>query len=423
MKFRVTKISVYTNLLPPPRSARTKRKYRARRSIGLKSAVVPTRQTERERIRLSYLFEVASLEAPKNKKARRRPTKVGSAPRRIGRAITKLLCSIGSGVTFVLGKLVPRARPRYLGMLFGAFCAALTVALLCALILGTYLLHGYFMPHEEFIIPDLVGKDLGQAYELCGDKVEFSLTYVYSADHKKDTVISQYPAVGVVKKIFARDSDSTQMSLRISLGERTYRVEELSGESERDVMLSLQKNEITARVIKEYSDSVQKGLIISTSPPSNSVILRGDTLTLYVSLGKRISKISVPDLYNLTESGACMTVVERGLTVGSITYVSSSAPAGRVISQSPAPFESVNEGCAVDITVSAGESFSSRLIPDLYGLTLTEAKQKLREVGLVLGSVYSVSSGAPSGTVVAQSPIPSSNIVSSITSVDVYISS
>ena len=426
MKFRVTKISVYTNLLPSPRSERAKRKYLARRSKGFTTAVVPTHKTERERIRLSYLFEVASLEAPTDKDLRRkrkRPSKASFALKKVGKALTGLLCAIGGGVAFLLGKLVPRDRPRSVGMLFGAFCAALTLALLSALILGAYLLSGYFMPHEEFVIPDLVGTDLEQAYELYGDKVEFSLTYAYSSAHEKDTVISQYPAEGVLKKIFARDNGSTQMSLRISLGERTYRVEELSGKSERDALLSLQRNEISARVVKEYSDSVREGLIISTFPQSDSVILRGDTLTLYVSLGKRINKVSVPDLCNLTESGACITLTDRGLTVGTITYVASSAPAGRVIAQSPAPFESVEEGYSVDITVSAGEGFYSRLVPDLYGLTLAEAKQRLREAGLVIGSVYSVSSGAPSGTVVAQSPIPQSNIVSSITSVDVYISS
>ena len=159
------------------------------------------------------------------------------------------------------------------------------------------------------------------------------------------------------------------------------------------------------------------------STVASAIISDGDTVTLRVSLGKKIKAISVPDLYNLTESGACLAIEERGLTVGNISYEESSLPAGRVIAQSPAPFESLREGEAVSFTVSAGERFATHSVPDLYGMTVEQARLKLREVGIVVGNVYSVSSGAPSGTVVAQSPIPSSPIVSSITSVDLYISS
>ena len=62
-------------------------------------------------------------------------------------------------------------------------------------------------------------------------------------------------------------------------------------------------------------------------------------------------------------------------------------------------------------------------VPDLYGMTGIEAKEALRACGLVLGTVISVGSAEPKGTVIAQTPLPKTPITSSTVSVDVYISS
>ena len=76
----------------------------------------------------------------------------------------------------------------------------------------------------------------------------------------------------------------------------------------------------------------------------------------------------------------------------------------------------------MDVTVSLGQITEQKKVPDLYGLTKEEAISKLSEVGLVLGNVSSVVSGAPSGTVITQSVAAGTTITSSITSVDVGIS-
>ena len=85
-------------------------------------------------------------------------------------------------------------------------------------------------------------------------------------------------------------------------------------------------------------------------------------------------------------------------------------------------YTSAELGTAVSFTVSAGYQFNERKVPDLYGLTLSEATQKLAECGLIPGNVYAVASSEPSGTVVAQSPKAGTAITSAVTTVEIYIS-
>ena len=56
-------------------------------------------------------------------------------------------------------------------------------------------------------------------------------------------------------------------------------------------------------------------------------------------------------------------------------------------------------------------------------MNVDEARERLAEYGLVLGGIYSVSSGAQKGTVVAQTPIAGTPISASVNSVDIFISS
>ena len=67
--------------------------------------------------------------------------------------------------------------------------------------------------------------------------------------------------------------------------------------------------------------------------------------------------------------------------------------------------------------------YNEKKMPDLYGLSIEQAKSKLAEYGLVVGNIYSVSGSTSKGTVIAQSVLPESTINSSITSIDIYVSS
>jgi beta-lactam-binding protein with PASTA domain len=77
---------------------------------------------------------------------------------------------------------------------------------------------------------------------------------------------------------------------------------------------------------------------------------------------------------------------------------------GKIIDQSPAPFTRVKRGRMVGVVVSRGPE--EIIIPDLRRLPEDQAKARLQEFGLTLGSVTSRPDNAPNGTVIDQRPEP-----------------
>ncbi len=201
-----------------------------------------------------------------------------------------------------------------------------------------------------------------------------------------------------------------------------YVIEDFRGKKSTLCLLDLKNKSIPVRLLEEYSDTTPRGTVISTIPTAGERLYDGQFITLTVSLGRQLKKVKVPDLYGLGESSARALLTDRGLALGSITYSVSESNRGTVISQQYPPFDMIDEGSTVDITVSLG-NINQKKVPDLWGLTLDEAKARLASVGLVVGGIFSAQSGAEAGKVISQFPTPDTPITSSITSVDVYISS
>ncbi|MCG2991102.1 PASTA domain-containing protein, partial [Escherichia coli] len=63
-------------------------------------------------------------------------------------------------------------------------------------------------------------------------------------------------------------------------------MKDFSGWTEKSVRDYVAEEEFEIAVENEYSDTVEKGLVISQTPKAGSVIKKGDKLTFKVSLGK-----------------------------------------------------------------------------------------------------------------------------------------
>ena len=94
---------------------------------------------------------------------------------------------------------------------------------------------------------------------------------------------------------------------------------------------------------------------------------------------------------------------DNHLRVSVSEVANSEVPAGKVISQTPASGESVKENHPVHLVVSKGAG--DLTVPDLSGLTVDQAKQRLKDMGLVLGKITTQEdSSKPDGVIISQSP-------------------
>jgi serine/threonine-protein kinase len=102
-------------------------------------------------------------------------------------------------------------------------------------------------------------------------------------------------------------------------------------------------------------------------------------------------------------------LAEAGFRVSVRPQESLEEDTGKILEQSVAGGRKVNKGSKILLTVGEGPLVAK--VPKLTGLAYPEAEDKLREMGLPLGGVEEVPSGAmPAGVIVAQDPPPGSTL-------------
>ncbi len=133
--------------------------------------------------------------------------------------------------------------------------------------------------------------------------------------------------------------------------------------------------------------------------------------------------LSVPNLVNMTLEEAQSTVEKEGLSlsVKSEEY-SSEVDENCIISQTPeGGSTNVKKGDTINVVVSKGANQAS--VPNVVGLTLSNAKQLIEENNLKVGTVkYEYSSIYKEGTVLNQSPGASSSRAQEGDEINLYVS-
>ena len=307
-----------------------------------------------------------------------------------------------------------------LPILSGALCASLLVVTLSAggILLGLF--SGYGRSYRSVTVPNFVGKDPSSVLTDEESHLDLIIQYEKNDLVPEGLVISQSPHAGVRRRLY-HQKDFCTVVLTVSRAEEKYSLEELTGKNRRDAVLTLRNAGILPKLREEHSNTVPKGEVIGTLPATGATLKAGDAVILRISLGKEILLRAVPSLVGVTEARADALLRAASLRIGIVSYQTSSRPVGTVIAQSVRAGDRLADGSEVSFTVSVGDRYALRTVPDLYGATLAEAEAKLREYGLVIGNIYPVGGTASRGTVMTQSPLPGAPITSSTVTVDLFV--
>src|SRR3954470_2669206 len=120
---------------------------------------------------------------------------------------------------------------------------------------------------------------------------------------------------------------------------------------------------------------------------------------------KGASTVNVPNLVRLNQRVAVQRLRAKGLFAREITRTSTAAP-GTVVAQSPQPGADLVRHSIVTLTVSAVQTAA---VPGVVGQREAAAVSALRAKGFQVESA-TVVSNKPSGTVIAESPQPGSQV-------------
>ena len=185
-----------------------------------------------------------------------------------------------------------------------------------------------------------------------------------------DQVIQQDPGPGTkVKK-------GSTVTLTVSDGPPDQVVPAVEGLPTRIAVRQLQKAGFRVTVNLDPSDTVAKGLVISTTPSGGTVLAQGERVTIDVSSG--LAKLPAPNVVGLDQGAAETALQDKGL-VPVVQEQESQSPAGKVIAQAPPAGTEVSKGDRVTLTVSKAPAEIP--VPDVVGLTTGDARGQLQKAG------------------------------------------
>ncbi|MFW5443977.1 MAG: PASTA domain-containing protein [Methylococcaceae bacterium] len=162
-------------------------------------------------------------------------------------------------------------------------------------------------------------------------------------------------------------------------------VPDVTGKTLEDATAELESMEFTDIEIQSRFDaSKAKDTVLEQTPEAKS---KQDPSKTVVVLTLANSITTMPDIKDMTLQGATDKLREKGFnTINEELKFDASKPAGTVLGQSPEADASVSSSeTVVTLTVAdAGQE-----VPDLNGKSLSDAVQKLQEIGLGVGVVTS----------------------------------
>jgi beta-lactam-binding protein with PASTA domain len=126
-------------------------------------------------------------------------------------------------------------------------------------------------------------------------------------------------------------------------------------------------------------------------------------LVILWAAGAFAQKSAVPDVVGKTVTSAEASLSDAGFKLGAVAYQAAAGkPQGTVLSQTPVAGTEAKHGAAVNL-VAVGTSLKT--VPNVVGMSQSEANTAITGAGLTLGSVALIySDAAPKETVIDQAP-------------------
>ncbi len=223
------------------------------------------------------------------------------------------------------------------------------VAALAIVGLAAFALMGGFATGDP--VPDVTGKTIEEATAILKE-AGFELG---TTDQKYDDKVPAGQIVGQDPKAGDKREKGSKVNVTVSQGVAQITVPDVKGlDAEKAKQAIKDKGLVPSAGTPAYSDTVEKGLVISTNPESGTKVEKNSTVEYIVSLGSE--GVEVPNVVGQREGAAVATLNDAGFSVTTDYANSDTVAEGLVISQSPSAGEKGKEGGTVNIVVSNGKA-------------------------------------------------------------------
>lgn len=232
-------------------------------------------------------------------------------------------------------------------------------------------------------------KAAGQTEEITSDKIP------------EGKVVKTNPeAKAIVQK-------GREVVLYISTGGRKIKMKDYTDMEYKEAVEALVKLDFKESKIKkkeEYSDTVEKGRIISQTPEANSEVTPDKTSVKFV-VSKGAKPIKISDYVGMTINEALLDLANNGINESQVkqTQQESDKEAGTILSQTPSAGSSVTpSNTIINFVVSSGPNEVS--VPDFTGMSKSEVQSAAKEAGLMVNFEEDYDTQVPAGQVIRSNP-------------------
>ena len=273
-------------------------------------------------------------------------------------------------------------------------------------------------------VPRVVGLDLADAFERVQAAGLRAKSVEVFARQAKGRVVRQRPPAG------AEARRGATVVLTVSKGPQLVAVPSVMGQKEAAATAALRRVGLRVNIVRvPATGPVAEGTVVAQNPKGGVKAPKGSTVRLNIASAAApaggstqtvptTGEAPVPNVVGSRDTAAIARLQAAGFRVSS-TPVSSTRPAGTVLTQSPAGGITATRGSTVRITVSGGRQV--RTVPDVVGETEAAADRILRNAGFTVRVVdRPVTDPGQQGRVVEQDPAAGTR-VQGTTQVTIYV--
>lgn len=165
------------------------------------------------------------------------------------------------------------------------------------------------------------------------------------------------------------------------------------------VMNQSQYSDFVFEPVVDEESTEEAGTILRQSPSSGKV-KKNSTITIYIS--DSTSQVEVPDVYGYEYTSADSVIRGQGFDTTVVKEKSDEVEIGKVIKTYPEKGTMVTAGSLITIYVATSEEVEPVAVPNLFGLTVAQARAELIKVGLALDTARTEyrGSGEPAGKII-----------------------
>jgi len=177
-------------------------------------------------------------------------------------------------------------------------------------------------------------------------------------------------------------------------------MENLIDQTEEDAKSLLRGQKMNPLIHEVFDDEVQEGRVVRTDPVAGMELKDGQTVHVYISKGPLIQKAKMPMVEGLKRERALKVLEDAGFKNVKIEYMESDEDIDEVLKQSVAYKTEIDVTTEIVLTVAQGQKAK---MPNVVGMKLDVAKDKLEDAGFKNVKTKYVESDKPVDEVIKQS--------------------